>query len=211
MIAAVQELPQTTDPDSCSQDWADLRRVAEGDGDAFAGIVARHQGRLQRLCERLLADPEEARDAVQEVFIKAYRKAATTQARGELYTWLYRVAVNHCLNVLRRRKIVRFLRFQSDADSPVWDVPDGRPDPSRRLEASAEWQILKSRLDQLPSAQRVVLVLARFEGLSYKQIAKQLGITIGAVESRLFRAMRTLSQDQSRAAMAGSGGVEEKE
>jgi RNA polymerase sigma-70 factor (ECF subfamily) len=180
--------------------------VAARDRDAdaaFARLVEGYQARLLRLCERLLGDGEEARDAVQEIFLKMYRKAAEVRPQGQVYTWLYRIAVNHCLNKLRRRKLVRFLRWQSpaeDAETPAFDPPDAAPDPAAALEARRQWQATRKAIAALPENQRAVLVLARFEGLSYKQIAEVLEITEGAVESRLFRAMRRLAAAQESGA-----------
>ncbi len=179
-------------------DWEVLARVAGGDSRAFGGLVERHQERLLRLCERLLHDPEAARDAVQEVFLKTYRKAASYRPRGRVYTWLYRIAVNHCLNRLRRRKVVRFLRFGELAaeEEAAFDPPDPGPDPVASLAARRRWQATREAIAALPTGQRAVLVLARFEALSYREIAETLGITVGAVESRLFRAMRKLEAAQ---------------
>ena len=178
--------------------WEALARVAAGDADAFASIVESHQERLFRLCERLLGDTEEARDAAQDVFLKAYRKAADVRPQGQVYTWLYRIAVNHCLNKLRRRKLVRFLRWDAptEGDSPAFDPPDTAADPAATLEARRRWQATRAAIARLPENQRAVLVLVRFEGLSYKQVAEVLGITEGAVESRLVRAMRRLEAAQ---------------
>ncbi len=178
--------------------WEALARVAAGDADAFSSLVESHQERLFRLCERLLGDAEEARDAAQDVFLKAYRKAAEVRPQGQVYTWLYRIAVNHCLNKLRRRKLVRFLRLDSpiEADSPAFDPPDRAADPAATLDARRRWQATRRAIDKLPENQRSVLVLVRFEGLSYKQVAEVLGITEGAVESRLVRAMRRLEAAQ---------------
>jgi len=178
--------------------WQALARVAAGDANAFASLVESHQERLLRLCERLLGDLEEARDAAQEVFLKAYRKAGEAQPRGQVYTWLYRIAVNHCLNKLRRRKLVRFLRWTDpeEPDAPAFDPPDGAADPAAVLEARRRWRAARRAIGKLPEGQRVVLILARFEGLPYRQIAEVLGITEGAVESRLVRAMRRLEATQ---------------
>ena len=181
--------------------WEALARVAAGDTDAFTRLVECHQDRLLRLCDRLLGDPEEARDAVQEVFLKAYRKAAEVRPQGQVYTWLYRIAVNHCLNQLRRRKLVRFLRWDDpaeDAAAPPFDPPDAAPDPEAALASRRRWQRTRQAIAELPANQRAVLVLARFEGLSYRQIAEVLAITEGAVESRLFRAMRRVEATQER-------------
>ena len=181
--------------------WEALARVAAGDAGAFSLLVERHQERLLHLCERLMGDAEDARDAAQEVFLKAFRKAGEVRPQGQVYTWLYRIAVNHCLNRLRRRKLVRFLRWEDpeDRDAPAFDPPDPGADPAASLDSRRRWQATRRAIFQLPENQRAVLVLVRFEGLSYKQAAEVLGITEGAVESRLFRAMRRIETAQEAA------------
>jgi RNA polymerase sigma-70 factor (ECF subfamily) len=198
LIPPVPRPPKAVDPG-----WDALARVAAGDSDAFASIVESHQERLLRLCERLLGDAEEARDAAQEVFLKAYRKAADFRPQGQVYTWLYRIAVNHCFNKLRRRRLVRFLRFERfetgpEEDAAAFDPPDPGADPASSLEARQRWHATRQVIAKLPENQRAVLILARFEGLSYRQIAEVLGITEGAVESRLVRAMRRIEAIQPR-------------
>jgi RNA polymerase sigma-70 factor (ECF subfamily) len=175
--------------------WEALARVAAGDADAFGSLVEAHQERLLRLCERMLGDAEEARDAAQEVFLKAYRKAGDFRPQGQVYTLLYRIATNHCLNKLRRRRLVRFIQWEDpgEREAAPFDPPDAGPDPEATLESRRRWQRTRKAIARLPSGQRAVLVLARFEGLSYRQIAEVLGITEGAVESRLFRAMRRIA------------------
>ncbi len=189
-------------------DWDLLARAAGGDGDAFTALVERHQERLVGLCSRWLGDREEARDAAQEVFLKAFRHAGRVEPRGRLFTWLYRIAINHCLNQVRRRRIVRFFSFQGmgadrhaggGQEEAAFDPPDDGPDAEAALLARERWQRTRECLDRLPENQRVVLLLARFEGLSGREIAETLGITEGAVESRLVRAMRRLAPQEERA------------
>lgn len=186
-----------------------LQRVADGDVDAFAALVERHEQRLVGLCTRLLGDREEARDAAQEAFLKAFRAAAGYRPRGQVYTWLYRIAVNHCLNRLRRRRLVRFLSLGgggergAQGEAPIFDPPSDAPGPLDELAARRRWRRARRAIAALPPNQRAVLVLARHEGLAYKEIAEVLGITVGAVESRLVRAMRRLT-----AAMADDEGAE---
>lgn len=184
-------------PSADELDRRALERAAAGEPEAFARLVECHQERLLRVCQGFLHDPEEARDAAQEVFLKAFRKAGSYRPRGKVYTWLYRIAVNHCLNKLRRRKIVRFLPFSggreaSPDDAPELEAVDPRPGPPERLDARRRWEITRRALDALPEGQRAVVILAKLEGLSQRRTAEVLGITEGAVESRLFRALRKL-------------------
>jgi RNA polymerase sigma-70 factor (ECF subfamily) len=186
-------------------DRGTLARVAEGDTESFGLLVSRHQDRLVRLCERLLGNPEEARDAAQEVFLSAFRKAAGFTPQGKVYTWLYRIAVNHCLNRLRRRRLVRFFSFgelgpKNHEDTPPFEPEDPHPDPDRRLEARRRWSATRRAIEALPGSQRAVLVLTKLEGFSYRETAEILDISLSAVESRLFRAMRNLIRAQETAA-----------
>jgi len=171
-----------TEPREPDPDRGLLERVAGGDVESFGVLVERHQARLFRLCQRLLGDPEDARDATQEVFLKAFRKAGSYRPQGKVYTWLYRIAVNHCLNLVRRRRLAQFLSFGEvgrsrdavDGAPPELDPADGAPDAERSLEARRRWRATRELIDRLPAGQRAVLVLARFEGLSYRQIAEVL-------------------------------------
>ncbi len=203
-------------------DWNLLALVAGGDSDAFTTLVEHHQDRLVGLCTRWLGDREEARDAAQEVFLKVYRHAAKALPRGQFFTWLYRIAINHCLNQLRRRKIARFFSLQgmgagrgaratgdAGGSEVAYDPPGVGPDAEAELLARERWRETRRRLEQLPENQRVVVMLARFEGLSGREIAETLGITEGAVESRLVRAMRRLTpqEEPARRVPVKEGGV----
>lgn len=196
-------LPPAPDPD-----WALLARVAAGDVEAFGPLVERHQERLVGLCSRLLGDREEARDAAQEVFLKAFRGAAGFRPDGQVFTWLYRIAVNHCFNRLRRRRLVRFLSLSGGGDEDggerTLDPADGAADPEADLAARERWRATRRAIDRLPEGQRAVLILAKFEGLSYREIARALDLTEAAVESRLVRAMRHLAKAQEAVPMAVS-------
>jgi RNA polymerase sigma-70 factor (ECF subfamily) len=182
-----------------AEEWELLARVAAGSVDAFEPLVERYQDRVVRLCERFLGRREDALDAAQEVFLKAFRHAAGARPRGRFYTWIYRIAVNHCLNQLRRRRVVRFLsleRGRTDEGIAALDPASPAPDAEADLLTRERWRRTRRVIDALPPGQRAVLLLARFEGLSQREIAATLGITEGAVESRLVRAMRRLAAAQ---------------
>jgi RNA polymerase sigma factor (sigma-70 family) len=183
-------------------DWAALARVAAGDSDAFTPLVERHQGRLIALCQRFLGDRDEALDAAQEVFLKVFRHAGRARPEGQLFTWIYRIAVNHCLNRLRRRKLVRFLSLGAgdDAAAPPFEPASEAPDALAEATTRERWRATRRAIDALPENQRAVVILAKFEGLSQRQVAETLGISEGAVESRLVRAMRRLVAAQEAAA-----------
>jgi RNA polymerase sigma-70 factor (ECF subfamily) len=114
---------------------------------------------------------------------------------------MYRVAMNFCLNRIRRRKLARFLSLTPDPqdEAPSLDPVDRAPDAFATLEARRRWKRTLEEIEALPESQRVVLILARFEGLPYRQIGEILEISEGAVESRLFRAMRHLEGAQESA------------
>lgn len=187
------------------EDWELLVRAAGGEEDAATAFVERHQGRLIGLCWHSLGDREAARDATQEVFLKAFRYADRVEPRGRCFTWLYRIAINHCLNQVRRRKIARFFSLQAmgdgrdGADPTFFDPADERPDAESMLLARERWRRTRECLDRLPENQRTVVLLAKFEGLSGREIAETLGISEGAVESRLVRAMRRLAPQEESA------------
>jgi RNA polymerase sigma-70 factor, ECF subfamily len=124
------------------EEWAALARVAAGDADAFAPLVERHQDRVVALCQRFLGDREEALDAAQEVFLKVFRHAGRAAPKGQLFTWIYRIGVNHCLNRLRRRKLVRFLSLSASADdeAPPFEPASEAPDAEAEIAARERWR-----------------------------------------------------------------------
>lgn len=182
--------PPDTAPDG---DLLLLRRASAGDEEAFRRLVERHQRRLLTVCGRMLGDPVEAQDVVQETFFKAYRRAERFGSDGRLGAWLYRVAVNGCLHRLRRRRLVSFVGLGGETPRTI-EPEDPAPGPESRLESNERWQRVRRSIESLPPGQKAVLVLARFEGASMREIASTLGITEKAVEGRLTRALAKLAK-----------------
>ena len=166
-----------------------VRETLAGSQASFQLLVERYQDRLFALARHYTRNAVEIEDIVQEAFLKAFRRLDSFDHRSSFYTWIYRIAVNTILDVLKRR-----------GRSPVQAVEDpellgepstgaGRlPAPDARLERDEIAEITRRVLDDLPEIFRTVLVLREFEGLAYQEIADTLGISIGTVESRLFRA-----------------------
>ncbi len=168
-------------------DYALLRRMAKEDEAALAELMRRHQTRLYNLALRLLRDPLEAEDALQEVFFKAYRHAGRFQPVATVAAWLNRITANHCLNRLRGRQPLDSLD-EGSASGPA----DPGPSPMEALEEADLTRRLEILLDRLPENQRRALVLKQFGGLSYAEIGEELGLSPQAVDGLIKRARQTL-------------------
>jgi RNA polymerase sigma factor (sigma-70 family) len=177
-----------------------------GDLAAFNWLVLRYQTRVYNLCYRMLSDHDAAADATQEAFISAYK--AMGRFKGEQFrTWLFRIATNACLDMLRSRKrkpTTSLDSFGSDGtEEDIEPLPVADLDPSIDPESStlrAETvRIIQAGLDALPDDQRIALVLVDVQGLSYDEAASMTSSNLGTVKSRINRArakMRDYLRDQ---------------
>ena len=170
-------------------DYALLRKVARNDTGALAELIRRHQARLYHLAYRLLKDPLEAEDALQEVFLKVYEHAHRFEPQATVSAWLHRITANHCLNLLRRRHPQESL---DQEEAP--QVPDAGALPLQALEEADLGRRLEQLLETLPENQRRALVLKRFAGLSYQEIGEEMGLSPQAVDGLLKRARQFLKK-----------------
>lgn len=171
------------------------RAAARGDRKAFGRLVDLHKRAVFGLCVRVLRDPEEARDAAQEAFARAYAGLETYDATQPFVPWVLRIARNHCLDVLRRRPPTAG-RVELDAD-PEDGAPRELADPDAlRGDDAIERRQLAASLDvavaALPQNYREVIQLFHVEHLSYKEIAATLDVPIGTVMTWLHRARAKL-------------------
>ena len=172
-----------TDPEDPTDDEL-LRAHVGGDRDAFALLVTRHRDRLWAIALRVMRNPEDAADALQDAYISAFRRAASFRGDAQVTTWLHRVVVNACLDRLRR--------IRSRAAEPLPEDPDraaefGIVDPVDPLEAEEQRTEVTRALAQLNADQRAALVLVDMEGYSVKEAARILGCAPGTVKSRCAR------------------------
>lgn len=157
-----------------------VRSAQAGDRAAFEELVRRHELPVYRLAVRMLGNASDAEDAAQEIFVRAWRALASFRAESALSTWLYRIAINHCLGVLGRAE----LRI-----GPLTgEEPDPRPGPETAALERDALHNLKMAIGKLTPEQRAPLVLREFEGLAYEEIGEVLDLTPGAVKGRLYRA-----------------------
>jgi RNA polymerase sigma-70 factor (ECF subfamily) len=165
-----------------------MLRFQKGDERCFEELVKKHTRGLLNLVYRYLGDASRAEDVSQDIFIKVYRARMKYEPKAKFSTWLYRIAVNHCLNEIRARK------SQPSLGTPINDLleePQGQ-DPDARLSQAELQQAVKAAINALPENQRMAVILARYEDMSYDEIAEAMSMSLEAVKSVLFRAKENL-------------------
>lgn len=172
-----------------NDDLAVIRRVLQGDADAFAVLVRCHQGPLCVLVRNLLPRWADWEDVAQDVFLAAYANLRSFDpTRAAFRTWLFTIARNHCLNALKRRRPALPGELPEGADCET---------PQHAAEQREWFDRLDAALDELPFEQKTAFVLAEIQGLSCEEIGRIEGVSVGTVKSRLGRARQKL-----RAALA---------
>ncbi len=183
-------------PKSEKVQWSDeelVQRFRSGDESAYVILLQRHQDVIVRVCTRLLQSRADAQDAAQEIALKLFRALSSFQPEARFSTWLYRISINHCLNVLRSRKRKRWLAlFGDDRQGKAEALVDADGDPLHEIEKQERIRQVRRALAGLPDEQRVAVILHRYEGLSYEEIARATHSSVSAVESRLHRAKKNL-------------------
>ena len=178
-----------------------VTRAAKGDHDAFRVLVERYQDRAYGLALRVMRDEEQARDVVQDAFLKAYRSLDRFEGRSSFYTWFYRVVMNLCIDAKRRQPPGRMVEWDEAhaLEAPVGtglDAVDSARQrasgPAGDLERAELRETIRRAIEELPDDARQTLLLREVDGLSYSEIAKSLGVPKGTVMSRLHHARRRL-------------------
>lgn len=157
----------------------------------YGALYQEHSHQIYYLALRLLGDPEQAQDAVQDVFLKAFRKMDQFRGEANVRTWLYRITINHCQNLLQswhRRNMV------SNADDAVWETsPTPEDSPLRVLETKELGERIQGTLDRLPEEYRILLLLIADEKMSYAEVGELTGQTADAVRGKLHRARKAFA------------------
>jgi len=174
----------------CQDDDSLMRRTAAGEELAFQQLLARWQQPVFSFLAHMLSSVEEAEDMTQETFIKVFAQAGRYRPEGKFRSWVLRIAGNQARSVLRRRRILRWVDFNPAVHDHAATGPNPLQDLARR-ETSREVQ---AAVQSLPERQRQAVVLKRWQGLSYQEIAEVLETTVPAVESLLQRAADSLRQ-----------------
>ena len=179
-------------------DHALINRFKHGDNSAFEEIVLKYQDKTFNLCRYMLGNSADAEDAAQEVFLKAYQALPRFQPDAALSTWLYRIAVNTCIDRKRIPILESLFGISEEGESLVHDPASDDPSPETLYHAKEIDLALQEALRRLSPKLRAVIVLKELEELTYEEIAETLGISMGTVKSRIARARDELKKLMQR-------------
>jgi RNA polymerase sigma-70 factor (ECF subfamily) len=179
-----------------------LKALKAGDRDAFARLVDETSGHIYRVAVQILGDDQDAEDVLQETYIKAFRALPDFEGRSSLTTWLYRIAVNEALMLVRKRKpqalsVEESAPFEEDAESEEMQIVDFCCLPEGELLSSESRRFLDQAIQKLSENLRVVFVMRDIEGLSIQDTAEALNLSENNVKIRLMRARLRLRQELS--------------
>jgi RNA polymerase sigma factor (sigma-70 family) len=164
-----------------------LQQVRRGEPAGAEAIFQRHGPAILHFAARMLGNQHEAEEICQDVFLKMIARADQYDGRAPLVSWLLSIAANACRDQLRRRKRVSVV-----AISAAQELPSGTPSAMSVLLAEEQRRVVQQALAELSEEQREALILARYHGLPYAEVARALGISEGAVKTRIFRAVEAL-------------------
>ncbi|MGV8026949.1 MAG: RNA polymerase sigma factor [Anaerolineaceae bacterium] len=168
-----------------------VQQVRDGNEDAFTDIVEHFQSPVYNLCYRMLGTPQEAEDAAQESFIRAYRYIHRYDPRRPFATWLLSIAAHYCIDQQRKRHLLSV-----DLDEIIeFGITDDAPDPETVVTTGEQTELIQKRLAALPVKDRMVLILRYWYDFSEDEICEALEISKSAVKSRLHRARQHMAEE----------------
>jgi RNA polymerase sigma-70 factor (ECF subfamily) len=200
-VAAMEELTQSPTRHSPDPDLDLVEASTRGDIAAFEELVRRYDRKLLRIAHQVTHDWEDAQDAIQETFLKAYQKLNQFRRTSKFSTWLIRIALNESLMKLRKRRFAQEVPLEYEdpnGETAPLDVTDWSPNAEQIYSRAELQEILRKALEELAPILRVVFVLRDVEDLSIKETAAALDLHPNAVKARLLRARLQLREKLSK-------------
>ena len=176
-----------------------ISKSKAGDRQAFSALVEKYQSKIINMSYGMLSDQEDAYDAAQEVFIKVFRSIDSFEEKSSFSTWIYRITVNVCNDMLRKRqRKISALSLSSTADGDeekVLEIKDDAPTPQDTAETNETQLEVRRAISELSDEYKTVITLFDLEGLSYDEISSIINVPVGTVKSRLSRARSALKKN----------------
>ncbi len=172
-----------------------VKKVLAGDVNAFETLVTEYEKNVYAITQRMTGNAEDAADMTQETFIKAFNSLQSFRGDSKFSVWLYRIATNVCLDFLRsrsRRPTVSLSVEDDEGEETQLDIADESQSPELLLDRGLTRDAVRRGLQALQPEYKQILLLREIEGLSYEEISDVLGIEVGTVKSRIFRARKRL-------------------
>jgi RNA polymerase sigma-70 factor (ECF subfamily) len=171
-----------------------VARARTGDTEAYRVLVERHSRSLFRLAFRMTGNEQDAEDVVQESLLRAYRQLGKFDERASFGTWLYRIAANCSLDLVRARKrrSEHLAPQDPDMDDPMLSLPSGDPTPERYALSSEVRERVAGAMSELSATERTAFVLRHFEGMCIEDVSRVLDCQPGAAKHSVFRAVQKL-------------------
>ncbi|MEZ4225190.1 MAG: sigma-70 family RNA polymerase sigma factor [Polyangiaceae bacterium] len=175
-----------------------IERAQQGDRGAFRELVERHQRRAFAIAIGLVRDEQDAREIVQEAFLRVYRGLDRFHGSSSFFTWLYRIVTNLSIDLMRKpsrreRELDMSREIKDELDVPLLARIDGA-DPHDVVRRNEIAETIQSALDALPAYHRGVILMREVEGMSYEEMAEAMGVSKGTIMSRLFHARQKLQR-----------------
>lgn len=172
------------------QETAWIIAVQQGDSQGFTNLVESYQRPVYNLCYRMLGNVEDAEDAAQETFLRAYKSLRGYDPERPFSTWLLSIAAHYCIDQVRRQRVP----VTAIEELPIPDLPDHAPDMESRLSSKEDRSRIRTLLEILEPTDRAVVVMYYWYDFSYDEIGQALKLSGSAVKSRLHRARRAMAQ-----------------
>lgn len=179
------------------------QELVDSNPSAFKRLFNLYSPMMFNVAFRMLGNKQDAEDVTQDVFLKVYKSLKHFRGDAKISTWLYRIAVNLSLNLQRKKKFKRWISINTESSPSIINENDGESfeiagsseeNPASIMEKKETERIVREAINSLPDQQRVALLLYRYEGLSYEEIAKIMDVSVASVESRLHRAKHNLAK-----------------
>jgi RNA polymerase sigma-70 factor (ECF subfamily) len=174
-----------------------IKKALAGDESAYRFLLNRHKEAIYRLIVKIVRNQEEAQDLVQETFMKAFGSLSSYKCQYRFTTWLYKIAANSCIDFLRKRKLVSVSLDQpletKDGEVTV-ELADWTYNPEADLTSRQKSLSIDAAIDSLPKKYREVITFRHKQDKSYEEIAQILGVPVGTVKARIFRARELLKK-----------------